>query len=35
MTIGLLLERKVSLAGLAEHVAYRPSAHIRMPVFGG
>jgi cytochrome P450 len=34
MTIGLLLERKVSLVGLAEHVAYRPSAHIRMPVFG-
>jgi hypothetical protein len=34
MTIGLLLERKVSLAGPAEHVAYRRSAHIRMPVLG-
>jgi cytochrome P450 len=35
MTIDLLLERKIRLAGMTEHVAYRPSAHIRMPVFGG
>ena len=34
MALGLLLERKVSLTGLTEHVSYRPSAHIRMPVFG-
>jgi hypothetical protein len=35
MTLDLLLERKVNLAGLAERVSYRPSAHIRMmPVFG-
>jgi cytochrome P450 len=35
MTIDLLLERKIRLAGMTEHVDYRPSAHIRMPVFGG
>ena len=33
MTIELLLERKIALAGITEHVSYRPSAHVRMPVF--
>ena len=29
----LLLERKIELSGMTEHVAFRPSAHIRMPMF--
>jgi cytochrome P450 len=31
--IEVLLDRKLPLTGLAEHVSYRPSAHIRMPSF--
>jgi cytochrome P450 len=33
IAIETLLERKLPLEGLADHVSYRPSAHIRMPVF--
>jgi cytochrome P450 len=34
IAIELLLERKIALAGITEHVSWRPSAHVRMAVFG-
>lgn len=33
IAIELLLERKIDLSGIGKQVSYRPSAHIRMPVF--